>query len=85
MRICQLRQKEVINICTGTRMGFISDLEFDLETGRIIAIIVPGPCKLWGILGRAHEFVIPFQCITNVGPDIVLVEIDEKECLKKII
>ena len=85
MRICQLRQKEVINICTGTRMGFISDLEFDLETGRIIAIIVPGPCKLWGILGRDHEFVIPFQCITNVGPDIVLVEIDEKECLNKII
>jgi YlmC/YmxH family sporulation protein len=85
MRICQLRQKEVINICTGMRIGFIADVEIDLEKGKIIAIIVPGPCKLWGIIGRDHEYVISFACITNVGPDIVLVEIDEKECLKKIL
>lgn len=83
MRICELRQKEVINVCDGCRLGFATDLVFDLESGCIEALIVPGPCKLWGILGRDQEYVIPFCCICNVGPDVILVEIKVEECLKK--
>ena len=33
MRICDLREKEVINICDGERLGFVEDVEFDLCTG----------------------------------------------------
>lgn len=82
MRMCELRQKEVINICSGLRIGYILDLEFDLTNGCIEAIVVPGPCKLWGILGREKEYVIPFCCVKNIGPDVVLVEIAEEECLR---
>ena len=32
MRICDLREKEVINICDGERLGFVEDVEFDLCT-----------------------------------------------------
>lgn len=45
MRICDLREKEVINICDGERLGFVEDVEFDLCTGKITHIIIPGPCK----------------------------------------
>lgn len=83
MRNCELRQKEVINVCDGSRLGFATDLIFDLESGCIEALIVPGPCKLWGILGRDQEYVIPFCCICNVGPDVILVEIKVEDCLKK--
>lgn len=83
MRNCELRQKEVINVCDGSRLGFVTDLIFDLESGCIEALIVPGPCKLWGILGRDQEYVIPFCCICNVGPDVILVEIKVEDCLKK--
>ena len=35
MRLCELRQKEVINICDGQRLGFVEDMEFDLCKGKI--------------------------------------------------
>jgi YlmC/YmxH family sporulation protein len=81
MRICALRQKEVINICTCKRLGFISDIEFDLCSGCICAIVVPGMGKFWGMWGRCTEYVIPFRCICKVGDDIILVEVKEEEVL----
>ncbi|MFR1256586.1 MAG: PRC-barrel domain-containing protein [Eubacterium sp.] len=30
MRICDLKEKEVINVCDGRRLGFVEDVEFDL-------------------------------------------------------
>ena len=84
MRICELKQKEVINVCNGQKLGYVVDVDFNFDTGCIVALIVPGPCKLWGILGREQEYIIPFCCIQNVGPDVILVEIKEDECLKKL-
>lgn len=48
MRICDLKEKEVINVCDGRRLGFVEDVEFDLCSGCITHIIVPGPCKFLG-------------------------------------
>ena len=43
---CELRDKEVISVRDGRRLGFISDLEIDLCSGRINCIILPpsGSC-----------------------------------------
>ncbi len=83
MRIYDLRQKEVINACNCQRLGFVGDVEIDIDTGCICKIIVPGPCKIWGILGRESEYVIDWTCIRQIGPDIILVDIDVEECLVK--
>jgi YlmC/YmxH family sporulation protein len=79
MRICELRQKEVINCKTCKRLGYVSDLEFDITCGKILAIIVPGPCRIWGIIGHDHEYVIPYHCITQIGDDIIIVDVDEEK------
>ena len=84
MRICELRQKEVINVRDCQRIGFVVDVEFDPCSGRISAIIIPGPGKFCCFLGRDSEFCIPWECICQIGEDIILVEIDEKKCLKKL-
>lgn len=84
MRICELRHKEVINICDGQKLGCITDLIFDLCTGCISFIVIPGPCKAFGIFGREEEYVIPVRCIRQIGDDVVLVETDITECLRKI-
>ena len=39
MRVCQLRQKEVINICTCKSLGVPFDLEFDEKTGCVTALL----------------------------------------------
>ena len=84
MRLCELREKEVINTCDCKRLGCVVDLVFDSCTGQIEAIVVPGPGKIWGFLGTDCEYVIPFQCIKKIGPDIVLVEIREGKFLHKL-
>ncbi len=76
MRIYELRQKEVINCCTCERLGFICDVIFDPCSGCISKIVVPGPCKVWGILGHEKEYIIPFNCIKKIGTDIILVDLD---------
>ena len=45
MRLCDLKKKEVINICDGQRIGCITDIEFELCNGCITHVIIPGPCK----------------------------------------
>lgn len=43
MRICDLKNKEVINSNDCKILGFVVDIDVDLYTGRVISIIVPGP------------------------------------------
>ena len=83
MRMCELKQKEVINCRDGERLGFVCDLEFDIHSGCILKLIVPGPCKIWGILGRDHEYIINFCCIKQIGTDVILVDIDADKALIK--
>jgi YlmC/YmxH family sporulation protein len=70
------RQKEVINIRDGRRLGVIIDMEFDLSQGRITAIIVPGSNRFLGILKSDDDIVIPWNHIKKIGDDVILVDID---------
>ena len=47
-------------------------------TGKIDAIILPGVGKLFGILGKESEFIIPWDKIRKIGEDIILVDLDER-------
>ena len=44
MRLCELREKEVINSCDCKRLGCVVDLEVNLCTGNVEAIIIPVEC-----------------------------------------
>lgn len=84
MRVEELRRKEVINSCSCKILGCAQDIEFDMCTGCILAIIVPGPGKWCGLICSEFEYVIPFKCIVQVGPDIILVKVDEDEVKRKV-
>ncbi len=81
MRLCELREKEVINICDCKRLGCVADIVIDLCHGSLEAIIIPGPGKICGFLGSDSEYIIPFECIKKIGADIILVEICEEKFL----
>ncbi len=78
MRISELKRREIINVCDCRRLGFVGDVDFDPCTGRIKALIVPGPGVICGFLGREKEYVIPFENICQTGDEIILVELPEK-------
>jgi len=69
-----LRQKEVINLSDGARYGFVSDLEINIEEGKITTMIVPGPGRVLGVFGRDQEYRIPWDKISKIGDDIILVD-----------
>ena len=81
-RLTDLHCKEVICIADGRRLGFVSDVEIQLPEGRVLAIIVPCPCRLLGVLGRDGDYVISWECIRRIGPDIILVDIRPEDCCK---
>ena len=83
MRICELREKEIVNVCDGERLGNICDVDFEERTGRICSLIIPGPCKVFGIIGRDSEYIIPYECVKRIGADVVLVEVEASKCLHK--
>lgn len=84
IRFSDFKDKEVINCRDGARLGFVCDLIFDAKNGNIIKIIIPGPCKIWGMLGRDNEYIISFCSIKQIGEDVILVDIDAQNCLIKI-
>lgn len=79
MRMSELKKREVINVCDCRRLGFVGDLDIDPCSGKILAIIVPGPGCVCGFLGREKDFVIPFDDICQIGDDIILVRLEEKK------
>ena len=76
--INDLRDKEVINICDGRKLGCVDDVEVDVNSGRLVSIIVPCDGKLFGF-GRSKSLVILWDSIEKIGDDIILVKIDVKE------
>ena len=70
----ELRYKEVIDIHTGLRLGYVCDLEFDDAEGRLVSLVTPGRSKFFGLLVREDDYVLPWGCIVRIGGDIILVE-----------
>lgn len=75
-RIANLRCKEVINLCDGCRLGYVGDVEIDVLCGRVVAIVVPGRCRFFGLFGREDDYIIPWESIEKIGDDIILVRYD---------
>ena len=76
-----LRYKEVIDVHSGFRLGYVSDGEFEDGTGQIEALVTPGKAKFFGLLGREDDYVIPWSSIVRIGSDIILV--DHKEAFQR--
>ena len=73
-RLVELRCKEVINICDGSRLGFVYDVDIKVPEGQVLAIVVKGPGMFFGLFGRGEEFYVPWDCIQRIGDDIILID-----------
>ncbi|MGI6254385.1 MAG: YlmC/YmxH family sporulation protein [Acutalibacter sp.] len=73
-RMDALRDKEVINVKDGGRMGFVGDVEVDVQEAKLTAVVVCGRLRLFGLLGREPDLVIPWEKISLIGEDTVLVD-----------
>ena len=85
VKFCQLRRKEVINLCDGGKLGFARALSLCPEEGRVTAILVPAHSKLlsWG---KEPRYRIPWCRVQCIGEETVLIKMtaaELAECLEK--
>ncbi len=57
----------------GCVLGFVSDIELNTESGALTSIIIFGRLRLFGLLGREEDIVIPWEDISVIGSETVLV------------
>ena len=73
----KLKNKEVINMRDGRSLGFIYDIEVNLEKGTIDGVIIPAERGLFRFFGnREDDFVIKWDRIRTIGGDVVLVDLE---------
>lgn len=70
----EIRRKEVIDLKTGERLGYIDDIEVDIASGKAERFIIYGGDRLFGILGKEDDIVIKCSDIRVVGREVILVE-----------
>ncbi|GAF66159.1 hypothetical protein BTS2_3059 [Bacillus sp. TS-2] len=76
MKISDLQSKDIVNMENGKRLGHLSDLDINLTTGKIEAMIINGANKVMGLLGRnEQEVIIPWSNIIKIGSDVIIVEV----------
>ena len=79
-RLCasELEKKEVINLCTGQKLGCICDYELDADCGQILAVIILSDNGI-PFINRKEEYVIPWCKIECIGEDTVLVKLSSSD------
>ncbi|CDB23622.1 sporulation protein YlmC/YmxH family [Clostridium sp. CAG:557] len=73
-RVVDMRNKEVINVKTGVRLGCVSDVEIDTKDAKLLAIVIYGRLRWCGLLGREDDIIIKWDDIEIIGEDTILVK-----------
>ena len=69
-----MKNKEVINVKDGRRIGCVNDVEVDMSCAKLVAIVVHGKLKCFGMFGREDDIVIRWENIEVLGEDTILVK-----------
>ncbi|MCQ6274014.1 YlmC/YmxH family sporulation protein [Bacillus sp. V3B] len=77
VRISEFQLKDVVNVSDGKKLGNIGDIEINVLTGKIDAIIISGSGKILGFFGKDEDIIIPWTNILKIGEDVILVRYKE--------
>ena len=73
----KLKNKEVINISDGRSLGFVYDIEVDLDKGVIDGIVIPGARGFMGFFSKGEgDTVIKWEKVRTVGDDVILFDVE---------
>jgi YlmC/YmxH family sporulation protein len=73
VKISEFQIKDVVNVSDGKRLGNIGDIEINLTTGKIEAVVISGSGRVLGFFGKDEDVVIPWKNIIKIGQDVILV------------
>ena len=70
----ELKKKDVIDVCTGKKLGKVKDITVTFPEGRVRSISVAS-----GMLGCGEAQTVAFNAIERIGSDAVLVNFNLKK------
>lgn len=75
LRMSDLRERDIVEVASGRRLGAVGDMEIDPDTGTIAALIVPGSPRFLGLFGSEEACRIPWTDVVTIGEDVILVRV----------
>ena len=70
-----LKEKEIVNVYDGKKLGRIIDIIFDNTNGAVRGIVVPGDKKLFR---KGDDIFVPLGNIKRIGDDVILVSLQAR-------
>ena len=67
-----VRNMEVIDISTGSKIGYVKDFKVDINTKKIISIFLTSPVKSW--FNKAEDIELSWDKIVKIGVDVLIVD-----------
>lgn len=67
-----LRTMEVIDIKTGSKIGYIKDFVLDIKESKVISILLPGMPKGW--FSKDEDIEIPWSKVIKAGIEVILID-----------
>lgn len=78
LKISELREKEVINLYNGERLGYIYDFDIDLEKGIITGVVIPSDGKVLSFFSKNNDIHVGWNKIIKIGSDTILVNLRDE-------
>ncbi|MBR0601395.1 YlmC/YmxH family sporulation protein [Bacillus safensis] len=73
--ISEFQIKDVVDVSSGKKLGTIGDIDINVTSGKIQAIIIGGTGKVMGFFGKEEEMIVPWRNIVKIGEDVILVRL----------
>ncbi len=75
-KISDLGLRDIVNLADGAKLGPVKDVYIDLETGKVLSLVLSGDRKFFGLMSAGRDVVVPWEDIKKIGVDTVLVEVE---------
>ena len=67
-----IRSMEVVDISTGSKLGYVRDYKVDLSTNKVVSLFIPSNSKGW--FSKEDDIEIPWEKVVKIGVDVLLVD-----------
>lgn len=82
--LTELKDKDIINICSGENLGYADDVCLDTKTASVTGLVIYGKPRYFGIFGPREKYIVSYENIKLIGKDVILAEIGKKSDLYNI-
>lgn len=74
MRLLSVKKKPVIQVEDGSFVGYIQDMELDLESNKIEMLVLHSNKSFWWRIFFPKEVILPLSSLVHIGDDVILVK-----------